>query len=174
MTGSKILSFLKKYMMLIALVAVVIFFNIATSGRSLYAQNITNLIAQNAYVFVLATGMLLCILTGGNIDLSVGSVVCFVGAVGATLMMNLGVPVWLAIIIMIAIGTAIGAAAAAGILYMLKKRADEDDYAHNARHLPRRRDERDAHLGGRHHVLRLLHDERLGRHLQHCDQRRRR
>ena len=44
MTGSKILSFLKKYMMLIALVAVVIFFNIATSGRALYAQNITNLI----------------------------------------------------------------------------------------------------------------------------------
>jgi putative multiple sugar transport system permease protein len=53
--------------------------------------------------------MLLCILTGGNIDLSVGSVVCFVGAIGATLMVNLNVPVWLSIIIMVLIGTAIGA-----------------------------------------------------------------
>ena len=49
----------------------------------LLPQNVNNLIAQNAYVFVLATGMLFCILTGGNIDLSVGSVVCFIGAIGA-------------------------------------------------------------------------------------------
>ena len=44
-------------------------------------MNVSSLISQNAYVFILATGMLLCILTGGNIDLSVGSVVCFVGAI---------------------------------------------------------------------------------------------
>ena len=44
----------------------------------MFSQNVNNLIAQNAYVFILATGMLFCILTGGNIDLSVGSVVCFV------------------------------------------------------------------------------------------------
>ncbi len=95
--------------MVFVLVIVLAFFSFMTGGAILLPMNVSNLISQNAYVFVLATGMLLCILTGGNIDLSVGSVVCFVGAVGATLMMNVGVPVWLSIIIMIAIGTAIGA-----------------------------------------------------------------
>ena len=49
-----------------------------------YAQNMSNLMLQNGYVLVLACGMLLCILTGGNIDLSVGSVICFVGGVAAS------------------------------------------------------------------------------------------
>ena len=71
-------------------------------------QNVNNLIAQNAYVFILATGMLLCILTGGNIDLSVGSVVCFVGAVGATVMVNMKMNVFIGIIVMLAVGLAIG------------------------------------------------------------------
>lgn len=72
-------------------------------------MNVSSLISQNAYVFILATGMLLCILTGGNIDLSVGSVVCFVGAIGAVLMVNMKMNMWLAILIMFAIGTLIGA-----------------------------------------------------------------
>ena len=63
-------NFLKKYTMVLALVLVVIFFSVSTQGKILYAQNINNLISQNGYVFVLASGMLLCILTGGNIDLS--------------------------------------------------------------------------------------------------------
>ena len=109
MNKDQVLGFLKKNTMVFVLVIVLAFFSFMTGGAILLPMNVSNLISQNAYVFVLATGMLLCILTGGNIDLSVGSVVCFVGAVGATLMMNLGVPVWLAIIIMIAIGTAIGA-----------------------------------------------------------------
>ena len=70
---------LKKYTMVIALVVVIAFFYVGTGGTILFSQNINNLLSQNAYVFVLATGMLLCILTGGNIDLSVGSVVCFTG-----------------------------------------------------------------------------------------------
>ena len=93
--------------MLIALVAVVIFFNTATGGKALFAQNITNLIAQNAYVFVLATGMLLCILTGGNIDLAVGSVVCFAGGVGA-IMMDKSIPWPVAVIVMLVMGLLIG------------------------------------------------------------------
>ena len=109
MNKDQILGFLKKNTMVFVLVIVLAFFSFMTGGAILLPMNVSNLISQNAYVFVLATGMLLCILTGGNIDLSVGSVVCFVGAVGATLMMNVGVPVWLSIIIMIAIGTAIGA-----------------------------------------------------------------
>ena len=80
-------------------------------------QNITNLISQNAYVFILATGMLLCILTGGNIDLSVGSVVCFTGAIGALLMAG-GMNMWLAVVIMLVIGLAIGAFQAYWIAYV--------------------------------------------------------
>ena len=101
-------SSLTKYVMAFATVAVIIFFTIATGGRLLYAQNVNNLIAQNAYVFILATGMLMCILTGGNIDLSVGSIVCLVGAVGATLMVNQKVPIPVAIVVMLLTGLIIG------------------------------------------------------------------
>ena len=69
MANIKISDILKKYTMVIALILVLIFFQIGTGGKILFAQNVNSLISQNAYVFVLATGMLLCILTGGNIDL---------------------------------------------------------------------------------------------------------
>ena len=101
-------AFFQKYTMVIALVVVVIIFAIATGGNSLKPTSINNLIAQNGYVFVLAAGMLLCILTGGNIDLSVGSVVCFAAAVGCVMMDN-KVNMWLAVLAMLGIGLAIGA-----------------------------------------------------------------
>lgn len=118
MGGNKVVNFLRKYMMLIAMVVVMIVFFRLTDGTSLFPQNINNVISQNAYVFVLGTGMLLCILTGGNIDLSTGSVVCFVGAVGATLMENKGVNVFVSIILMVIVGIAIGAWQAFWIAYM--------------------------------------------------------
>lgn len=99
---------LKKYTMVFVLVLVIIMFTIGTGGKILLPANINNLIAQNAYVFVLATGMLLCILTGGNIDLSVGSVVCFVGAIGGTLMAQKNVSIPVAILVMIVVGIGIG------------------------------------------------------------------
>ena len=108
MEKAKVSDFLKKYTMVIVLIVVVLFFTWQTDGRMLLPQNVNNLISQNAYVFILATGMLLCILTGGNIDLSVGSVVCFVGAVGATFMVNMGVNPYLSILIMLAVGLLIG------------------------------------------------------------------
>ena len=101
-------AFFQKYTMVIALVVVVTFFAIATGGGSLKPGSINNLISQNGYVFVLAAGMLLCILTGGNIDLSVGSVVCFAAAVGCVLMAN-KVNMWIAVIVMLGIGLLIGA-----------------------------------------------------------------
>ena len=104
----KIGEFFKKYTMVIALVAVAIFFSITTQGRILYPQNINNLISQNGYVFVLGAGMLLCILTGGNSDLAVGSVVCFTGAIGVVLMKN-GANMWIAVLVMLLVGLAIGA-----------------------------------------------------------------
>ena len=79
-------TFIKKYTMVIALVVVFIFFSMWTEGRLLYPQNLSNLLIQNAYVLVLACGMLMCILTGGNIDLSVGSTVCLVGAIAAQML----------------------------------------------------------------------------------------
>ena len=104
----KIGDVLKKYTMVIALIAVMIFFQITTGGNILLPQNINNLISQNAYVFVLAAGMLLCILTGGNIDLACGSVICFVGGIGAVLM-DKNINVWVAVAVMLIGGLLVGA-----------------------------------------------------------------
>lgn len=100
---------LKKYTMVIVLVFVVIMFSVNTKGVMLLPQNVNNLVAQNAYVFILATGMLFCILTGGNIDLSVGSVVCFVAAVGGKMMVLNSMNPYLTMIVMLLVGIAIGA-----------------------------------------------------------------
>ena len=108
MKANAVGSFFKKYTMILALVVVAIFFSITTQGKILFPQNINNLISQNGYVFVLAAGMLCCILTGGNIDLSVGSVVCFTGAIGAV-MMQAGSNMWFAVIVMLLSGLLIGA-----------------------------------------------------------------
>ena len=59
-------SVVKKYTMVLALVVVFLFFTALTGGKLLLAQNISNLLLQNAYVLIMACGMLLCILTGGN------------------------------------------------------------------------------------------------------------
>lgn len=99
---------LKKYFMVLALIAVIFIFQAATGGKMLLPQNVNNLISQNAYVFVLAAGMLLCILTGGNIDLAVGSVVCFVGGIGAV-MMDKDINMVFAVIVMLIGGLLVGA-----------------------------------------------------------------
>ena len=104
---------LKSNTMLFVLVGVMILFEILiriTGHGSLFAPaNVTNIIRQNAYVAILATGMLLCILTGGNIDLSVGSVVALVGALAGVFIVNWGWPIWLAVVACLILGTAIGA-----------------------------------------------------------------
>ncbi len=90
---------LKENTMLLVLAAVMILFEIfirATDNGSLFVPaNVNNIILQNSYVLILAAGMLLCILTGGNIDLSVGSVICLVGAIAATLIVNLHCNIYL-------------------------------------------------------------------------------
>lgn len=103
-------AFFQKYTMIIALVVVTLVFNFwkGKEGLILMPSNITGLIAENGYVFVLAAGMLMCILTGGNIDLSVGSVVCFTAAIGCNLMVA-GWPWWVTVLAMLAIGGLIGA-----------------------------------------------------------------
>ena len=109
MNSIKLSDFVKKYTMIIVLIVITGLFAWRTDGAILLPMNVSNLISQNAYVFILATGMLLCILTGGNIDLSIGSVVCFVGAIGAVLMVNMHVNMWVAILAMFVVGTLIGA-----------------------------------------------------------------
>ena len=113
---------LKENTMLLVLVAVMFLFEVlirATDNGSLFVPaNVNNIILQNSYVLILAAGMLLCILTGGNIDLSVGSVICLVGAIAATLIVNLHCNIYLAIILSLVIGTAIGAWHGAFIAYL--------------------------------------------------------
>ena len=111
--SSSFKSFFKGNTMIVILVGVMLLFEvlIRLSGHgSMFAPaNITNIIRQNAYVAILATGMLLCILTGGNIDLSVGSVVALVGALAGVFIVTLHMPIWLAICLCLLLGTLIGA-----------------------------------------------------------------
>ncbi len=105
---AKFLEILKKYAMLIILVLVYIFFVVMTKGMMFSPLNFNALITQNAYVFILATGMLMCMLTGGNIDLSCGSFVCLMGAIGGILMVVKELPAGTSIFIMLLIGVAYG------------------------------------------------------------------
>ncbi len=100
---------IRQYAMIIALVVVVVIFEFLTKGILLKPLNISNLIQQNAYILILAIGMLLCILTIGNIDLSVGSVVGLVGALSAIFILKMGMPVWLAMLLSLMAGFLIGA-----------------------------------------------------------------
>ena len=104
---------LKKNTMVIALVVVMVLFQVLISAAgkgSLFAPaNITNLILQNSYVVILAVGMLLCILTGGNIDLSFGSVVALVGAIAGVMIVNNKMNVYLTIAVCLIMGILIGA-----------------------------------------------------------------
>jgi len=117
MSKTKVLNWIQKNTMTLILVLVFAFFAWRTEGKILMPNNISNLIAQNAYVFILATGMLLCILTGGNIDLAVGSVVCFSGAVGAV-MLAAGYNLWIAVVVMLGIGLVVGGLQAFCIAYI--------------------------------------------------------
>ncbi len=94
--------------MVMALVLIMVLFQALTRGILFRPMNVNNLVLQNSYVLILATGMLLCILTG-NIDLSVGSVVAFVGAIASVMMVDWGVPVGLTIPAALLIGIAVGA-----------------------------------------------------------------
>ncbi|NBK25440.1 MAG: hypothetical protein EOM68_25890, partial [Spirochaetia bacterium] len=100
--------FLTRYSMVIALIVVFILFYFLTEKRLLLPQNMSNLLLQNGYVLIMACGMLLCILTGGNIDLSVGSVICLVGGIAAVMITNFSVDVYLTIFISLLIGLIVG------------------------------------------------------------------
>jgi putative multiple sugar transport system permease protein len=100
---------LRDYGMLGSLLLIMGFFEVATGGVLLDPVNITNLILQNSYIVVMSLGMLL-VIVGGNIDLSVGSIVGFVGAVAATLMVYQKIPYPPVIVLSLILGGLIGAA----------------------------------------------------------------
>lgn len=99
---------LRQYTMVLALGILIIIFDIISGGRMLTSSNFQNLISGNAYVLILALGMLMVIVIG-QIDLSVGSVAGFAGMVMALVAKNYNVPWWVAVLIAIAIGLLAGA-----------------------------------------------------------------
>jgi putative multiple sugar transport system permease protein len=107
---------LREYGMLLSLFAIMLFFQVVTEGTLLRPLNLTNLVLQNSYIVIMALGMLLVIVTG-HIDLSVGSVAGFVGAVAAVLMVRYGVHFIPATIICLALGGLIGAAQGYWVAY---------------------------------------------------------
>ncbi len=126
---NRITKFLSKNAMLVVLVLVLLFFEILIAAKNstplflgngslLQPANLTNLIRQNGYVVILATGMLMCILTGGNIDLSVGSIVILVGAFSGFMMVNWHWNPYLSILLCLGVATLLGAWQAFWIAYV--------------------------------------------------------
>jgi putative multiple sugar transport system permease protein len=98
---------LRDYGLVFALALITLFFEYATGGVLFQPLNLTNLILQNSYVVVMALGMLL-VIVAGHIDLSIGSVVGFVGALAALLMVRFGLDPLTATVLCLAVGAAIG------------------------------------------------------------------
>lgn len=97
-----------RYSMVIILAVLLIAFQLMTDGIFWRPLNITNLVLQNSHILVLAAGMLLVVLLG-HVDLSVGSVMAFVGAIAGMMMVNNSMSPWLAIPLCLVIGGLIGA-----------------------------------------------------------------
>ncbi len=100
---------LREYGMLISLVAIMVLFQVLTDGTLLRPLNLTNLLLQNSYVVIMALGMLL-VIVAGHIDLSVGSVCGFIGALAAVLMVEYDWHFVPTAIVSILAGAVIGAA----------------------------------------------------------------
>lgn len=106
--GTFIRKIFEKYSMIIILIVTLLIFQFLTDGILLRPVNVTNLILQNSHILVLAIGMLMVVLLG-HVDLSVGSVMAFVGALSAMLMIQRQISPWLVIPLCLLIGGVIGA-----------------------------------------------------------------
>lgn len=109
-------SHMRDYGLLFALIAIMVFFQIVTDGTLMRPINITNLFLQNSYIIIMALGMLI-VIVGGNIDLSVGSVMGFIGALAAVMIVEYEVSVPLTIFTCLVMGTLIGAAQGYWVAY---------------------------------------------------------
>ena len=108
MDKKSILAALKKNAMLVVTILVYLFFLILTQGGIFQPSSFTELINQNAYVYILGAGMLMCMLTGGNIDLSCGAFVCLLGAFGGVFMIVQGMGTGVSILLLLLIGVVYG------------------------------------------------------------------
>jgi putative multiple sugar transport system permease protein len=106
--SSFLMSHVRQSGMVVALAAIVVLFQIWTGGILLKPLNVTNIIQQNGYILVLAIGMVIVIISG-HIDLSVGSIAGFIGAVSGVLMVRNDMPWLLAVAVCVGIGALIGA-----------------------------------------------------------------
>ncbi|MDT5070180.1 MAG: putative multiple sugar transport system permease protein [Mycobacterium sp.] len=98
----------RQYGMVAALAVIVILFQVWTGGILLKPLNVTNIVQQNGYILILAIGMVIVIISG-HIDLSVGSIAGFIGAMSAVLMIHNHMPWPVAVAVCLAMGAAIGA-----------------------------------------------------------------
>ncbi|MDN2584185.1 multiple monosaccharide ABC transporter permease [Aquibium sp. ELW1220] len=114
--GAYLASHLREYGLLLALIVVMIFFQIVTDGTLLKAVNVTNLLLQNSYIVIMALGMLI-VIVAGHIDLSVGSVMGFIGALAAVMMVNHGYSMPVTIVVCLVVGGVIGAAQGYWVAY---------------------------------------------------------
>ncbi len=106
--GDHIRNNIREYGMLIALVVIMLLFQYLTNGVLFRPQNLTNIVLQNSFIVIMALGMLL-VIVAGHIDLSVGSVVGFVGAVAGVLVVQMHMNLALATVICLLMGAAVGA-----------------------------------------------------------------
>lgn len=106
--GAYLTRHIRDYGLLFALVAIMMFFQVVTDGTLLKPVNITNLFLQNSYIIIMALGMLM-VIVAGHIDLSVGSVMGFIGALAAVMIVRFHIPVALTIPVCLIAGMAIGA-----------------------------------------------------------------
>ncbi|MEU2676750.1 multiple monosaccharide ABC transporter permease [Streptomyces sp. NPDC102415] len=108
---------MRQYGMLMALGLIVVLFAVWSGGDLLLPRNVSNLVLQNSYILILAIGMMLVIIAG-HIDLSVGSLTAFIGAMSAVLMVEHDLSWPLAVVLCLAIGAVAGSVQGFFIAYL--------------------------------------------------------
>ncbi|MFB7998047.1 multiple monosaccharide ABC transporter permease [Streptomyces sp. NPDC056002] len=108
---------MRQYGMLFALGLIVILFEVWTGGDLLLPRNVSNLVLQNSYILILAIGMMIVIIAG-HIDLSVGSITAFTGALAAVLMVTHHWSWPVAALVVLAVGALAGAMQGFFIAYL--------------------------------------------------------
>ncbi|MFB2550543.1 multiple monosaccharide ABC transporter permease [Ensifer soli] len=107
---------IREYGLLVALVVIMLFFQVITDGVLFRPVNITNLILQNSFIVIMALGMLL-IIVAGHIDLSVGSIVAFTGGLSAIMLVKWGIHYSIVVPLCLVLGAAAGAAQGYWVAY---------------------------------------------------------
>lgn len=115
--GSYLKNNMREYGMLISLVLIMIYFQISTEGRIFNPDNLTSVIQQRGYIVVMALGMLL-IIVAGHIDLSVGWLSGFLGAVSALVMVDYGMPWYVGVLVTFGVGAIVGAVQGYSVAYL--------------------------------------------------------